>query len=122
MGDGLGTLINSADALINEGAASVEGRVSHGYFSGDALALIEASSIKQVIVGDGMALRPSVYHHPKVQVIGLAPALAQVIIDISTNPMPNITFATRHTRDQVFRSRGGRFAGPMLGGGNSVLS
>jgi ribose-phosphate pyrophosphokinase len=121
MGDGLGTLINAAEALIDAGAASVEGRVSHGYFSGDALDLIAKSRIHQVLVGNGMALRPSVSEHSKVKVIGLAPAFAQTIIDIATKPTPNVTFATRHTHGHDFRRRGGRFAGPMMDGLNIQL-
>ncbi|MGB9151590.1 MAG: ribose-phosphate pyrophosphokinase-like domain-containing protein [Alphaproteobacteria bacterium] len=115
MGDGLGTMINAAEALIDAGASTAEGRVSHGYFSGDALKLITDSRIKQVVVGNGMALRPSVLEHPKIQVISLAPAFAQVIVDMATKPTANVTFAARHTHDPHFRKLSGRFAGPMLG-------
>ncbi len=114
MGDGLGTLVNAAEALIDEGASSVEGRISHGYFSGNAVELVHKSRIKQIVVGNGMALRDSALAEAKINVIGFGHAFAQVIIDIVTKPTPNIEFATRHTRDPRFRRGAGRFAGPML--------
>lgn len=115
MGDGLGTMKGAAEALLDAGAASVEGTFSHGYFSEGALPLLDKSRIRQVNVADGMALRPSVLQHPKVRVTPIAPAFAQVIIDIATLPTPNIRFRDRHTHDRQFRKDVGRFAGPMLG-------
>ncbi|MDP3987794.1 MAG: ribose-phosphate pyrophosphokinase [Candidatus Levybacteria bacterium] len=79
-----GTLVNAAEFLRKKGAKSVRAAVTHGLFSGDSLDRIVNSSIEEIIVSDTVALKDEVLKNSKVEVVSVAPLLAEVIRRIET--------------------------------------
>jgi ribose-phosphate pyrophosphokinase len=73
-----GTLIEAAEKLVERGARSVVATASHGVFSADATAKIEASAIERVIVTDSVESHP-VPLGERVHVISVAPLFAEAI-------------------------------------------
>ena len=74
--DTAGTLCNAADALMNEGALSVEAFATHALLSGPAYDRLEASAIKRLVVTDTIPLTRT---SDKIKVISVAPLFADAI-------------------------------------------
>ena len=53
--DSGGTLCNAADALLEQGAASVSAYITHGVLSGGAVARIAASKLSELVLTDTIA-------------------------------------------------------------------
>ncbi|HUY69032.1 MAG TPA: ribose-phosphate pyrophosphokinase [Alphaproteobacteria bacterium] len=81
--DSAGTLCNAASALMREGATSVEAYVTHGVFSGEAVARIEASPLEALVVTDSIAATPAVASSKKIKPLSIAPLMAEAIVRIS---------------------------------------
>ncbi|MEJ7839280.1 MAG: ribose-phosphate pyrophosphokinase [Thermomicrobiales bacterium] len=73
-----GTLVEAARLLQERGASKIHVAATHGIFAGDALALIEASPIDRVFVTDTIPLPD--FHNRKVEVVSVAPLLAEAIM------------------------------------------
>src|ERR1700712_4911731 len=52
--DSGGTLVNAADALLEQGASAVYAYISHGVLSGGAVARITASRLKELVITDSI--------------------------------------------------------------------
>ena len=52
--DSGGTLLNAADALLEQGASAVYGYITHGVLSGGAVARITASRLKELVITDSI--------------------------------------------------------------------
>ncbi|MDI3341939.1 MAG: ribose-phosphate pyrophosphokinase [Sphaerobacter sp.] len=76
-----GTLVRAAEELRARGAASVRAAAIHGVFAGDALRLIQASPIEQVVVTDTLPL-PDEGPRDKIEVLTVAPLIAEAIMRI----------------------------------------
>lgn len=81
--DSAGTLCNAAVALKNAGAKSVSAYITHGVFSGEAVARIEASPMTALIATDSIVATPAVAASKKIQLISVAPLFAEAIVRIS---------------------------------------
>ncbi len=79
-----GTLVDAAEMLVSKGAKRIYAAVTHGLFLEDALTDIEKSSIEKVYVTDTIAHRHEVKNNPKIQIISIAPMLAEAIQRIHT--------------------------------------
>ncbi len=77
--DTAGTLVNSAEALIERGARSVYATGVHPVFSGPAIDRLNASPIEQVMVTDTIALSEEARTCPKVEQLSLAVLLGEAI-------------------------------------------
>lgn len=82
--DTAGTITSASHFLKERGAKKVMVAVTHGLFSGSALERIEKSAIDRVLVTDTVLLPEKVRRHPKIQVVSIAPLLAEVIRRIQT--------------------------------------
>lgn len=82
--DAGGTVVNAANYLKEKGAKRIFVSATHGLFSGDALGKISNSSIEKVIVTDSINHRQEVVKHPKIEIISVAPLLAEAIKRIET--------------------------------------
>jgi ribose-phosphate pyrophosphokinase len=78
-----GTLIEAASLLTERGAARIQVAATHGIFAADALALIDASPIERVFVTDTIPLPDT--NHPLIEVVSVAPLLAEAIIRTHKN-------------------------------------
>ncbi|MDQ2684008.1 MAG: ribose-phosphate diphosphokinase, partial [Chloroflexota bacterium] len=79
-----GTLAVAADMLIARGARKVVAAATHGIFAGEALNLIQESSIEKVYVSDSLPF-PGNSRPDAVEVVSIAPMLAEAIMRIHTD-------------------------------------
>lgn len=82
--DSGGTLCNAAEALLANGAKSVEVYVSHGVLSGGAVARIAASQIQMMTITDSIMATEAVQLAHNVRQLPIAPLLAEAMNRIST--------------------------------------
>jgi ribose-phosphate pyrophosphokinase len=77
--DSGGTLVNAANALLEEGATEVMAYVTHGVLSGGAVAKITASRLKTFIITDTIQPTEAVKAAGNIRVLSMAPLLAEAI-------------------------------------------
>lgn len=73
------TILKAADLAKSRGAKRIVGAVTHGQFLDDSLAKLDNSPIKKVITTDTHSHRQEVLDHPKIEVVSVAPLLAETI-------------------------------------------
>ncbi len=76
-----GTLINTANALINAGVARVDAACAHAVLSGPAIENLKNSPISKIYVTDTIAI-PSQKMIDKIKIISASPLLAEAIKEI----------------------------------------
>ena len=67
--DSGGTLLNAADALLEKGASAVYGYITHGVLSGGAVARIDDSNLKELVITDSIQPTPAVSASPNIRVL-----------------------------------------------------
>jgi ribose-phosphate pyrophosphokinase len=77
--DSAGTMCNAADALIEQGAEDVYAYATHGVLSGGAVARIQASRLKSMVVTDSIAATDEVRKCPNIRRISIAPLLGEAM-------------------------------------------
>jgi len=77
--DSAGTLCNAAAALRQAGAAEVVAYVTHGVLSGGAVARVEGSQLKELVITDSLAPGAAVAEAERIRVLSIAPLLAEAI-------------------------------------------
>ena len=77
--DSGGTLINAADALLENGAADVYAYLTHGVLSGGAVARITASRIKELVITDSIQPTEAVRVAGNIRVLSIATLIAEAI-------------------------------------------
>ncbi|MCK4758850.1 MAG: ribose-phosphate pyrophosphokinase [Candidatus Aminicenantes bacterium] len=83
MVDTAGTLVQSAEALIKEGARKVLAACTHPVLSGEALDRIENSQLDRIIVTDTIPLNEKARSSEKILVISVAELFGEAIRRIS---------------------------------------
>ncbi len=81
--DSGGTHCNAAEALIKNGARSVSVYVTHGVFSGGAVARVAAAPIETMAVTDSIAATDAVRGSSNIRQLPIAPLLAEAMRRIS---------------------------------------
>ncbi len=98
-----GTLVKAAEALIRRGATEVYTLATHGIFAGDAVAQIDASPIKQVVVTDTIATtidgRKIATATPKIHVLSIAQILSDALVRITANRSVSELFSREDPED-----------------------
>lgn len=77
--DSGGTLCNAADALKAKGATDVVAYISHGVLSGGAVARINASGLKELVITDSIGATEAVKDSDKIRHLTIAPLLGEAI-------------------------------------------
>jgi ribose-phosphate pyrophosphokinase len=77
--DTAGTLVRSADALMERGARSVYAAAVHPVFSGPAIERISSSKIEKVMVTDTLVLSDEARRSHKIEQLSLAVLLGEAI-------------------------------------------
>jgi ribose-phosphate pyrophosphokinase len=77
--DSGGTLVNAAEALLEQGANQVVSYITHGVLSGGAVARIMASRLKELVITDSILPSDSVLNAHNIRVIPIAPLLGEAI-------------------------------------------
>ena len=80
--DTAGTLVNTAEALLKEGATQVFAACTHAVLSGPAVERIKGSRIEEVVVTDSVPLNAAAGKVAKIKVLSVAELLARGIRSI----------------------------------------
>jgi ribose-phosphate pyrophosphokinase len=86
-----GTLVQVAECLVERGARTVHAAVTHGVFTGKAMEYLHGSPIERLLVTDTVENQP-VDLSEKVQVVSVAPLLAEAIRRIDRRESLSILF------------------------------
>ena len=81
--DSAGTLCNSAEALMDNGAEGVYAYSTHGVLSGGAVARVSASPIKELVITDSIVATEAVRLSQNIRQLTIAPLMAEAILRIS---------------------------------------
>ncbi len=77
--DSAGTLCNAAAALKAAGAEDVIAYVSHGVLSGGAVARVDGSALRELVITDSIGNHETIAESTKVRHLTIAPLLAEAI-------------------------------------------
>ena len=77
--DSAGTLCNAAAALKAQGARDVVAYVTHGVLSGGAVARVEASQLRELVITDSIQATPAVAASQKIRQLPISPLLGEAI-------------------------------------------
>jgi ribose-phosphate pyrophosphokinase len=77
--DSGGTLVNAADALLEQGATDVHAYITHGVLSGGAVARITASRLKELVITDSIQPTEAVRVARNIRVLSIATLLGEAI-------------------------------------------
>ena len=83
--DSGGTIINAVEALKKAGAIDVYVFITHAVLSGEAAEKIQKSKIKKLIITDTIDNSLKVKNNSKIEVISIAPLMAEAINRISNS-------------------------------------
>ncbi len=84
------TLFDAAAMMKANGAKHVFGAITHGLFLDDkktgrtALGRLDESPIEKLFITDTLRQKGRIRHHPKIEIVSVAPLLADVIYQIHT--------------------------------------
>ncbi|HSG56608.1 MAG TPA: ribose-phosphate pyrophosphokinase [Paracoccaceae bacterium] len=77
--DSGGTLCNAAEALLAAGAKSVAAYITHGVLSGGAVARIEGSCMKELVITDTIRPTEATSETSKIRVLTIAPLVGEAV-------------------------------------------
>jgi ribose-phosphate pyrophosphokinase len=86
-----GTLVKVSEKLMECGAAEVFAAVTHGVFTQECMSRLDTSPIRRLLVTDTIETQP-VVPSSKVEVVSLAPLLAEAIRRIHTRQSISVLF------------------------------
>ena len=77
--DSAGTLCNAAAALREAGAEDVVAYVTHGVLSGGAVARVDGSALRELVITDSIGNHETIGTTPKIRHLAIAPLLGEAI-------------------------------------------
>ena len=77
--DSGGTLCNAADALLDQGAASVAAYITHGVLSGAAVARVDASQLTELVVTDTIPAAEAAKDAKRIRYLTIAPLIGEAV-------------------------------------------
>jgi ribose-phosphate pyrophosphokinase len=77
--DSGGTLCNAAEALLKNGATSVTAYITHGVLSGGAVARINGSALKELVITDSIRPTEATEQSDRIRVLPIAPLVGEAI-------------------------------------------
>ncbi|MBV9556778.1 MAG: ribose-phosphate diphosphokinase, partial [Pseudolabrys sp.] len=77
--DSGGTLVNAADALLEQGAKAVYAYISHGVLSGGAVARIAKSRLKELVITDSIQPTEAVLGAGNIRILPIASLIGEAI-------------------------------------------
>ena len=91
--DTAGTLVKTAEALVNAGAVRVYACASHPVLSGPAIERISKSKLEEVVVTNTIPLTGAAKAEPKIKVLSIAGLLGRTIQSIHEETSVSTLFA-----------------------------
>ncbi|MEN7537511.1 MULTISPECIES: ribose-phosphate pyrophosphokinase [Aurantiacibacter] len=77
--DSGGTLCNAASALMDQGAKSVAAYITHGVLSGGAVARVNGSALKELVITDSILPTEASMASERIRVLSVAPLVGEAI-------------------------------------------
>jgi ribose-phosphate pyrophosphokinase len=77
--DSGGTLVNAAQALIDAGAAGVSAYITHGVLSGGAVARVDSSTLKELVITDSILPTDAANESTSIRILTIAPLIGEAI-------------------------------------------
>ncbi len=77
--DSGGTLCNAAEALRDAGATSVAAYITHGVLSGGAVARIDTSALKELVITDSILPTEAACEASHVRILTIAPLIGEAV-------------------------------------------
>jgi ribose-phosphate pyrophosphokinase len=77
--DSAGTLCNAAQALADAGAAGVAAYVTHGVLSGGAVARVQGSALKELVITDSIQATPAAAQADHIRLLTIAPLIGEAM-------------------------------------------
>jgi ribose-phosphate pyrophosphokinase len=77
--DSGGTLCNAAQALLEAGAVNVTAYISHGVLSGAAVARVNASALKELVITDTILPTEAARESKRIRILPIAPLIGEAI-------------------------------------------
>ncbi|PKP90219.1 MAG: phosphoribosylpyrophosphate synthetase, partial [Alphaproteobacteria bacterium HGW-Alphaproteobacteria-14] len=77
--DSGGTLCNAAEALLENGAKSVAAYITHGVLSGGAVARINGSRLKELVITDSIRPTEAAEASDRIRILPIAPLVGEAI-------------------------------------------
>ncbi len=77
--DSGGTLCNAAQALMDAGAASVAAYITHGVLSGGAVARVDASALKELVITDSIRATDAAADSKCIRILTIAPLIGEAV-------------------------------------------
>jgi ribose-phosphate pyrophosphokinase len=77
--DSGGTLVNAASALLEAGAASVAAYITHGVLSGGAVARVNGSELKELVITDTIRPSEAALESDSIRILTVAPLLGEAM-------------------------------------------
>jgi len=87
-----GSLVKGAEALLKHGATSVSAFATHAVLSGDAVARIENSELREVVVTNSIPPSQPAQQCSRIRTLSVAPLLARAIQSIHEETSVSILF------------------------------
>ena len=77
--DSGGTLVNAADALLEKGASAVYGYITHGVLSGGAIARVNNSQLKELVITNSIQPTKAIKESQNIRVLTIATLIGEAI-------------------------------------------
>ncbi|MEO6094093.1 MAG: ribose-phosphate pyrophosphokinase [Novosphingobium sp.] len=77
--DSGGTLCNAAQALLDAGASDVTAYISHGVLSGGAVARVDGSALKELVITDSILPTEATSDSSRIRNLTIAPLIGEAI-------------------------------------------
>ena len=77
--DSGGTLCNAAQALLDAGAAGVSAYITHGVLSGGAVARVNASALKELVITDTILPTEATHESKTIRTLTIAPLIGEAV-------------------------------------------
>ena len=90
--DSAGTLCNAAKSIKKKGAKSVSAYITHGVFSGEAMAKISKSPLDKLIITNSIELSQKAQTSEKIKSLTVAPLLGEAMKRISCEKSVSVLF------------------------------
>ena len=77
--DSGGTLCNAAQALLDAGAKSVAAYITHGVLSGGAVARVDKSALKELVITDTILPTDAAKDSQRIRILPIAPLIGEAV-------------------------------------------
>ncbi|MGN6497898.1 MAG: ribose-phosphate pyrophosphokinase [Tsuneonella sp.] len=77
--DSGGTLCNAAQALLDNGAASVAAYITHGVLSGGAVARVDNSALEELVITDSILATDAARDSKRIRILTIAPLIGEAV-------------------------------------------